>query len=431
MKQVTITLLLITLFITSLLAGEEKEYIEQDWALGATMRTATIPFATTERTVASFVPLMFFRSEHFYLNGIEGGVWIHDSKRWKISGMARLRFFDIPAEYQNQIQGNNILMGAKFRYKPIKFTYTDFELLSDVYSHFLSNLRLGLAYKTENFNGQVFGELQFKSSSFNNYYYGLDQYDVGAGTEISAGYTVSYHAWRNLYLFSAGKVSLLDRNVRKMDIINRDVYGQVYLGLGFSNDRDRVRTSVLKNKTYLRVSHGWATPTDLAKIIRFNAKKDTANNQMTSIFYGYPLTDDLFGIPLDFYIHSGLVWHWANKYNGGSSQEVALGIKFYYTIPWPIRWRFGAAEGLSYVNKIPFVERTEMERKGYKPSNLLNYLDFSLDFNIGDIFGGKQFKKFWLGYGIHHRSAIFESAQQFGRISGGSNFQTAYLQWEF
>jgi len=72
-----------------------------------------------------------------------------------------------------------------------------------------------------------------------------------------------------------------------------------------------------------------------------------------------------------------------------------------------------------------------MERKGYRPSNLLNYLDFTLDFNLGDIFGGQLLDELWLGYGIHHRSAIFEKAQQFGRIRGGSNYQTFYLQYHF
>ncbi len=432
MKKATITLILVTLLTTPLFAGEVKDYIEQDWALGVTIRTATIPFATTERTVASFVPLMFYFGEKFYVRGIEGGYWFHNSDSWKISAMGRLRFFDIPSEFQNTIQANNVLWGAKIRYKPINFTYADFELLSDVMGHYLSNIRLGLAYKTDNFSGETFGELQLKSKSFNSYYYGLDQINVNGGTEISVGYTVNYHAWRNFYLFSAGKVTLLDKNVRNLDIINRDVYGQVYVGLGFSNDRDRVRTSILKNKAYLRFAHGWATPSALAKIIRFNAKEDTSNSQMTSIFYGHPLTDDLFGIPLDFYITSGFVWHWSNSpYMSESAQEIVLGIKFYYTVPWPIRWKFGAAEGLSYVNRIPFVEKTEMERKGYQPSNLLNYLDFTLDFNLGDIFGGDQLKRLWLGYGIHHRSAIYGTAQQFGRISGGSNFQTAYLQWDF
>ena len=426
-------LLLISLLSTNLFADGSnwRVYPEQEWGLGASIRVGAIPFATDERTVGSFVPLMFYHGKYFYMDGIEGGFKLYDSKSWQFRAMGRLRFFDIPAEYQNEIQGNNVLWGLKIRYKPIRFTYTDVELLSDVYGHFLSELRLGLAYKTKHFRGQLFGEFQFKTSSFNSYYYGLEQYDVGGGTEIAAGYTINYHVISNLFLFSAGKISLLDKNVRNLDIINRDLYWQAYFGFGFSNDWNKEKKPALKNKAYVRMAVGWATPSDLSKIIRFNAEPDSANNHMTSIFYGYPLTDNLFGLPLDFYLHSGFVWHWSNQPYQGNAQEVVLAIKFYATIPWPIRWRFGAAEGLSYVNNIPFVEKTEMERKGYKPSNLLNFLDFSLDLNIGDITGGDFMKRLWIGYGIHHRSAIFETAQQFGRIKGGSNFQTGYLSWEF
>jgi len=430
MQKITVVLILITLLASTLMADGEKEYIEQDWGLGVTMRTATIPFATSERTVASFVPLMFYNGERFFLRGIEGGYRFYTSDLWQISAMGRLRFFDIPKDIQNEVQGNNILWGGKVRYKPIRFSYADFELLSDWMGHFLSNIRLGMDYKTKRLRLEAFGELQIKSKSFNSYYFGIDQYDVNAGMEISAGFIANYHVFRNLFLFGAGKVSFLDKPVRNLEIINRDVYGQVYLGFGFSNDRDRVRTTVLKSKAYLRLAHGWATPTDLAHIIRFDAKKDTNNNQMTSIFYGHPLTDNLFGIPLDFYITSGFVWHWKSAVQD-HAQEAVVAIKFYYTIPWPIRWKLGAAEGLSWVNKIPFVEKSELEKKGYKTSKLLNYLNFSLDLNIGDIFGGDQMKRLWLGYSIHHRSAIFESAQQFGRISGGSNFQCAHLQWDF
>ena len=163
--------------------------------------------------------------------------------------------------------------------------------------------------------------------------------------------------------------------------------------------------------------------------IRFQAKKDSNKNQLPSIFYGHPLTDEFFSLPIHFYLAAGFVWHWAKVRS--SVQEVDIAIKLYYTIPLPVRIRFGAAEGISYVNDIPDVEFREMERKGYKPSNLMNFLDFSLDLNIGDIFGGEELNKWWIGYSIHHRSSIFETAQQFGRISGGSNFQTITLLRHF
>ena len=57
-----------------------------------------------------------------------------------------------------------------------------------------------------------------------------------------------------------------------------------------------------------------------------------------------------------------------------------------------------------------------MERKGYRPSELMNYLDFLLDINLGDVFNSPKLQNTWLGYSIHHRTSIFESAQQFGRI---------------
>lgn len=88
------------------------------------------------------------------------------------------------------------------------------------------------------------------------------------------------------------------------------------------------------------------------------------------------------------------------------------------------------AEGISYVNEVTYIEQTEMDEKGYRSSNLLNYLDFTLDLHLGDIFGEKL-DDLWLGYSIHHRSAIFESSSRFGRIKGWSNYNSVYLQWHY
>jgi outer membrane protein len=37
----------------------------------------------------------------------------------------------------------------------------------------------------------------------------------------------------------------------------------------------------------------------------------------------------------------------------------------------------------------------------------------------------------WFGYSLHHRSAIFETSSAFGRIKGGSNYNSLYLQYHF
>jgi len=428
-----ITILMLSALLFSNIYADDSSRVrkEQEWAVGLIARVATIPFGTEgEGTVATMIPFILYEGERFYIRGIEGGFRLYHTGDWQFSALGRLRFFDIPEEYQNQVQGDNVDWGFQATYQPFPMPYLDLEMLSDWNGNFSGNARLGLDIYQGGFHIDPFFEAKIKSKKFNSYYYGLNQINVNGGIDLAAGIKVDYHLLSNFYLFGAAKLTLLDRQVRSSQFVNRDFHGQVFLGFGVSNDRSKPWKEELSNKAYFRLAHGWATPSDIAQIIRFNAKKDTFNNQMTSVFYGHPLTDEVFGLPIDIYLTPGFVWHWKSEVQS-HIQEFVIAIKLYYTIKWPIRWKFGAAEGLSYVNDIPYVEKSEMERKGYRPSNMLNYLDFSLDFNIGDIFGGDELKKWWLGYSIHHRSAIFETAQQFGRISGGSNFQTVYLQYHY
>ena len=61
----------------------------------------------------------------------------------------------------------------------------------------------------------------------------------------------------------------------------------------------------------------------------------------------------------------------------------------------------------------------------------MNYIDIKLDFNLGDTFAVTAMNDLYFGVGIHHRSSIFESSSAFGRIKGGSNYNSLYLQYHF
>jgi MipA family protein len=433
MKFTSISVLLFILLLFSGIYADDdpRVRVEEQWAVGMVARVASIPFATNEeKTVSTLVPLIFYEGERWYMRGIEGGYRFYSTGDWDFSAMGRMRFFDIPQQYQNLVQGDNVDWGFQAKYQPFAMTVLDIEGLIDYEGNISSNVRAGLDIYSGRFNIKPYAEAKIKSRKFNSYYFGLDSVNINGGIDLSVGFVVDYHLLSNFYLYGAGKITLLDRQVRNSSLVSADIHGQVFFGIGLSNDRSKPRKDKLSSKAYLRLSQGFATPSDLSNIIKFNATRDTANNKMTSLFYGHPLTDELFGLPIDIYLTPGFVWHWKSDFQP-HSQELVIAVKLYYTIKWPIRWKFGAAEGLSWANEIPFVEATEMERKGYRPSNLLNFLDFSLDFNLGDIFGGQVLDELWLGYGIHHRSAIFEKAQQFGRIRGGSNFQTFYLQYHF
>ncbi len=434
-----ITLLIPFTFITGSFAAERDPAAavadsiiaaEPMWAVGGAMRSATIPFASDERNVATFIPFVYYDAGTvFYFRGLEGGAHVWKPGNWKFSAMGRMRFFDIPEEVQNQIQGDTFLWGAQARYAPFGPWHLDLEVLSDFKGHEIVNARVGGVWESPRMVLRAYGQAQYKTSKFNSYYFGLNQEDVGDGVELGVGGSVIYNIASNFFAFGRAEASLLDKAARNVSFVNRDMTAQVFLGAGFKNDRTRTSPSVQKSQRYLRLAHGWVTPSSLADIFNFKAESDPDNHQMTSIFYGHPLSDTLVGLPLQVYFHSGFGWHWKNQKD--AVQEIIVAVKFYYTIPLPVRLKLGVAEGWSWVTDIPFVEDRELRKKGYEPSPLLNYLNFSVDLNLGDIFGGETLKRTWLGFDVHHRSAIFESAQQFGRIKGGSNVQMVYLQYDF
>jgi outer membrane protein len=407
------------------------KYPERDWGIGVAIRSATVPyFSEDENNTNSIVPLIWYDSDIFFWNGVGGGFKLYNREFWQLSLMIRMRFVDIPLDYQNEVMGATSDFGFQYRYNFTDLYYSDFELLLDWEKNFSSNLRFGIHYETQRINLRSWFQVRYKSTDFNSYYYGLTREKISAGIELSLGMRIYYQLWRNLYLFGAFEVTRIDKNAQSAEFVRDRYRGEVWAGFGFSNDKGKVKKDDLRISPYIRLAHGWATPSDLMDIIVFNFERDTFNNQMTSVFYGLPLTDDVFGIPLDLYLVSGFAWHWPSSVQR-SAQELILGMKADFMIKWPIRWRIGLGEGFSWINRITYIEQQELDRKPFKSSNLLNYIDYTIDFFLGDIFGGELMQHLWLGYSIHHRSGIFSNSQQFARINGGSNYQCFYLQYHF
>ena len=382
-----------------------------------------------DKVVNNFVPMLFFENEYIFLHGLESGLKLYESDDWRFSAITRVHYVDIPEQYQNEIQADTNDIGLQAQYKMNNAQFIDFEIMSDLDGRSFSNLRYGASLESGSLDYKPYVQLQWNSSKYNSYYYGLNQEDVSSDLATSIGIGARYHVISNFYLLARAEATYLGKEARQSIYVEDDIQGEVYLGIGFFNDKNKERKEELGISPYLRVAHGWATPSNLDEIIRGNTEKDPYNNQLTSLFYGYPLTDELFSLPLDFYLTPGFVFHHDSEVQE-STQEYVLAIKAYYTLPIPWKIRLGVAEGFSYAKDVPYIEKTELENKEYKPSNLLNYLDFSVDLHLGDIFG-ENLDQLWLGYSIHHRSAIFESSSRFGRIKGGSNYNSVYLQWHY
>ncbi|WP_028111079.1 MipA/OmpV family protein [Ferrimonas futtsuensis] len=404
-----------------------------DWGIAIGVRYADIPYATEVDQVADIVPLMFFHGDEFYLHGLEAGYHLWQQDQHQATLFTRFRFFDIPREFQNDIQEDSFDLGGRYRYIPQPGHFIDTELLSDSHGRSYGHLRYGFDHQYGSFTFQPRMQLDWRSREFVEHYYALGTGGGRSDIGISAGVDLSWHLISNLYFIGKLEGSMLGEGAGDLPTLDKRFTLESYAGIAFFPEPDSNGLHFSRDQFkghYLRVAHGWATPSNLGEILGFDWEEDPYNNQLTSVFYGIPLTDTLFGLPIDLYFTPGAVYHHSSEVQK-TSYEGVVAIKAYYTIDWPLRWRFGVAEGLSYVSRPTYIERSDLEEKGYRPSKLMNYLDFSFDLNLGDLFQSAALEQVWFGWSIHHRSSIFESSSAFGRIKGGSNYNTLYLQWHF
>ncbi len=400
------------------------------WGIALTFRTAEIPFAAEEDTVSDVVPLLFYEDGRFFWRGLEAGYNFAEYERWSMAVMGRYRYFDIPAEFQNEIRGNAYDLGFRYRYKASPELNADFELMNDTEGRIHANAKANFHWDSGDWDLMPYATLRWKSSEFNNHYYGLGIDQPGSEFDMTIGGTVRYHVYQNFYLLGRASLTMFGPDTYRTSVVDTPNQTELYLGIAFFDDKRETKPQFLKSKPYIRVAHGKATPSNLGTIIRGDKESDPYGNRLTSTFYGVPLSDTLFGINMPIYFTPGFVWHHSSEVQG-SFPEYVVAIKAYYTIKWPTNWRVGVAEGLSYSTEITYIEQTEMDEKDYRASNLLNFLDFSIDIDLGDLFNSKAMEDLWLGYSIHHRSGIFETSSAFGRIKGGSNYTTFYLQYHW
>jgi outer membrane protein len=426
------------------------------WGIAMGFRIAKIPYPAGEQQVSDVIPLLFFDNEYVFIRGLTGGIKLYTTDQWQLNLIGRYRFFDIPAEYQNQIRGNGLDLGLQARYYVNQDLETSFELMSDDEGRFFSNLNGRYFWESGSWELTPYATLRYKGSEFNNRYFGLDGFEdptnpgttfsnqIGSGWDMSIGSEIRYHVISNLYLLGRAQVTtLLDSSTRNSASIDKDTFGEVYLGVAFFEDKSKARKPSLEAKPYWRFAYGWATPSNMGDILlRWDVEDDPQNNQMMSVFYGHPVSDSLFGVEsLDVYITPGFVYHRAADpytdpdsgitYDIQPTTEYILAMKLFWNIKWPIQWRLGAAEGVSYVKDVTNMEQREMDNNGYRASNAMNFIDVSIDLNIGDLFNATAMRDLWFGYSLHHRSSIFETSSAFGRIKGGSNYNTLYLQYHW
>ncbi len=177
----------------------------------------------------------------------------------------------------------------------------------------------------------------------------------------------------------------------------------------------------------LRVAYGKVTDSDLGQILIGNIKSHPYDLRVLALDGGYLLATQAYNKPIDIYVKSG-VSHFYEADGRDDIYEFTLYIKAYWNF-FNKKVRFGLGEGLSYTSAILYTEYLEATKENDNNSNFLNYLDISIDADIGRFFGLKAFYGTSFGFAIKHRSGIYGLINNVS--NGGSNYNTVYIETQF
>jgi len=181
----------------------------------------------------------------------------------------------------------------------------------------------------------------------------------------------------------------------------------------------------------LRVAYGKATASDLSEILSGDIRPTYDNTgksqdyEVLAIDAGY-LYDK--GTYIDTFFKAGLAYY--KQHILEDTFEAALYFKLYYNMDmFSNRVRFGFGEGLSYTNGYLEPEYDEAVQDEDNHSRYLNYLDISLDLDLGRLVRVRSLYDTYIGFAIKHRSGIFGLINNVKE--GGANYNTFYIEKNF
>ncbi len=189
----------------------------------------------------------------------------------------------------------------------------------------------------------------------------------------------------------------------------------------------------------LRAAWGMASKNDFGQILSGQSAVDETGASVVGMDAGWLWVKGLYDLPFDIYLKGGF-YRFLEKgsytANGktyvqkNDFYEAVFYIKGYWNFDFlDNRVRLGAAEGVSYAWGIPIVERIEADENDDYNSNVLNYLEVSLDIDVGRLVNVEALHDTYLGYALKHRSGVYGLINSVSR--GGSNYNMVTIEKNF
>jgi len=397
---------------------------------------------------SDLMPLYLYEGEHVYLHTYRAGLKLDfgSGKRAAVFLSRRLESFPVErvpaslAGMSTRVPGTDFGLSYEQRFD---WGHGFVEVLHDVSNNSDGTEgRLGAA--TEWWRGRLmlapYFMLSARDARLNDYYYGVSvseaaadrpAYRPGAGVNASVGVNARYDLTDTWHFFAGASATLWAGGVRRSPIVEDRVQLAAYGGLAY----EFTPTPVKGDRVPLtfKLLHGRSSNCNLLPILELRCRSISTDDRTSvdSFEVGWPFIETPHGWPVMIAWYGGLLRHEERGLQPDFLQ-VNLYLKaFYWGFPWSgrVRTRIGFGGGVSYAQRVPFVEARDQAGRGRNTSKLLQYLDPTVDLSVGDLFGSKELRETYFGLGVSHRSGIFGMAQIFDNVNGGSNFIYTYVEW--
>jgi outer membrane protein len=395
-----------------------------------------------------YLPINLYFGEHAYWHADRVGL------KFDLGQASRLDFF-LSARYEGTPQDGipEVLGGMAIRelgtdfgvgYRRRMGEGTGFaELLHNVDSE-SGGTELRVGYRMERGNGGLRywpqATLAWRDAKLNNYYYGVlpgeatparPAYEADAGLNVELALYASYVLDVRWKLIAGVSATLWSSTVRHSPVVESGLQPAISLGLLY--DHSPQRPAPEARPLWVKAYYGKATDCDLAKILLLRCTSTTTADETTvsSIELGRTLVERLRDWDVDIAGYLGLLYHDENGRQPDSWQLNAYFKTYWYGLPWShrVKTRLGIGTGLSYASRVPYIEAQSQQERNRPTSKLLTYLDPTVDFSVGNLFGSRSLRNTFLGLGVSHRSGIFGFSQLLNNVNGGSNYIYTYLEF--
>jgi MipA family protein len=396
------------------------------------------------------MPLYLYEGEHVYLHTNRAGLKLDfgSGKRAAVFLSQRLESFPVErvppslAGMSTRVPGTDFGLSYEQRFD---WGHGFVEVLHDVSNNSRGTEgRLGAA--TEWWRGRLvlapYFMLSARDAQLNDYYYGVNAseaaadrpaYRPGAGVNASVGLNARYDLTDTWHFFAGVSATRWAGGVRRSPIVEDRVQLAAYGGLAYEFTPTPVKSARDGTPLTFKVLHGRSSRCNLLPIMELRCRSISTDDRTSvdSFEVGRPFIESPHGWPVMIAWYAGLLRHEERGLQPDFWQLNGYLKAFYWGFPWSgrVRTRIGFGGGLSYAQRVPFVEARDQASRNRNTSKLLQYVDPTIDVSVGDLFGSKGLRETYFGLGASHRSGIFGMAQIFDNVNGGSNFIYSYVEW--